>query len=148
MSHWLIKQIDADNKRRRQEALKDDGGWVFIRCIVCRNRIYRVKLSKLRLPLRGHMFNNFYPGFPALPHDATSRDFMCPHAYPPDGDNHLFVKVKEGAFDQVDEILLDDFSIYKVDNLCPCGCGKEVTGDNKYADGLKCYHRALKNVKR
>jgi hypothetical protein len=145
----MLKEIEAFN----EEQMTESPDRVDIVCTTCKGKVGYIIPAECEVPLVGTMIhphlgceNWDLPG----PH-AGALDFICPHAAtPPDGDQHLFIDIIEGHHEETDTFLTDEHKPYRIQGVsgkCPCGCGGDVRGDNKYTDNLRCYRRAMARLK-
>lgn len=115
-------------------------------CSKCKMRVGYVIPKECSVPLRGSMIHPHRGceswSLPS-PHFGP-LDFICPHAYGEEGDNHLFINIIESRHEEADTFIEESGKEFKVveipdQRLCLCGCGEVIIVPDKEYAGLECW---------
>jgi hypothetical protein len=144
----MLYEIEKFNEKQMEESPDK----VDIVCTICRGRVGYVIPADCDVPLSGDMIHP-HPGCESWNLPGTNDGvlgFVCPHASHPEGDQHLFIDIVEGLHDAANTFLDGNhqpYRVVKISGKCPCDCGGDVRDGNKYADNLRCYRRAVAQLK-
>jgi len=126
---------------------------VNIVCSKCRMKVGYIIPKECKVPLRGSMIHPHRgcENWPLPSPNFGPLNFICPHAFGEENDNHLFINIIESKDEEADTFIEESGNEFRVveipdKRLCMCGCGEVITIPDKEYAGMECWKRHMMEI--